>query len=207
VDRIGLDIEDRDGTRRRIDAVCKVWAAGVAAAPLGAQLAAQTGAEVDRAGRVRVLDDLTLPGHPEVHVVGDMIARPDIPGVAQGAIQAGRHAADDIRNQLRGRGPKGAFTYRDKGDMATISRFYAVAQVGRVRTSGFLAWLLWLAVHLLYVVGFKSRVTTLLHWTVSFLGRARPERTTTAQQVFARQALLRRGDPGNDGTSNRTRNP
>ncbi len=195
VDRTGLDIDDRDGTRRRVEAVCKVWTAGVTASPLGVQLAAQTGTEVDRAGRVRVLDDLTLPGHPEVHVVGDMIARPDVPGVAQGAIQTARHAADDIRAQLQGRGPNGAFTYRDKGNMATVSRFYAVAEIGRVRTAGFLAWLLWLAVHLLYVIGFKSRVTTLLHWTVSFIGRARSERTSTVQQVFARQALLRRDHP------------
>jgi NADH dehydrogenase len=82
--------------------------------------------------------------------------------------------------------------------MATISRFFAVAEIGRIRTTGFLAWLLWLAVHLVHVVGFKSRVTTLLHWTVSFLGRARSERTATAQQVFARQALLRQGGPGHD---------
>jgi NADH dehydrogenase len=189
----GLDVEDAQGQRRRIECVCKVWAAGVQASPLGALLARQCGAELDRAGRIRVLPDLTLPGHHEVFVLGDMIALDDLPGVAQVAIQGGRHAAGQIRARLVGKPTGGAFAYRDKGSMATISRFSAVASVGRLRLSGFLAWLMWLAVHLAYLVGFKHRLTTLLHWAVSFVGRGRSERTVTQQQIFARQALERLG--------------
>jgi NADH dehydrogenase len=169
--------------------MCKIWAAGVAGSPLGAQLAAATGARTDRAGRVFVEPDCTLPGHPEVFVVGDMMA--EQPGVAQVAIQGGRYAAKTIRRRLAGRSAPGPFSYKDKGSMATVSRFHAVASIKSLRFAGFLAWLMWLALHLFYIVGFKSRVTTLLHWSVSFVGRGRSERTTTLQQVFARQALER----------------
>ena len=196
VDATGLVVQDHDGRRRRIEAVTKVWAAGVAASPLGGQLAEQSGAHTDRAGRVEVQPDLTLPGHPDVFVIGDM-ALLGLPGVAQVAIQSGRHAADTIARRQRGDRPQPAFTYRDKGNMATISRFQAVAAIGdRIRLAGFIAWLMWLAVHLVYIIGFKNRLTTLLHWTVSFLGRGRAERTATQQQVAARMALVRLGRPG-----------
>jgi NADH dehydrogenase len=193
VDGTGIEVEDAQG-RRRIESVCKVWAAGVQASPLGAQLAEQSGAGLDRAGRIRVLPDLTLPGHPEVFVVGDMIALDDLPGVAQVAIQGGRHVAAAVRARLAGRPDGQPFKYHDKGSMATISRFSAVASVGRLRVSGFLAWLMWLGVHLVYLIGFKNRLTTLLHWAVSFVGRGRSERTVTQQQIFARQALDQLGD-------------
>jgi NADH:ubiquinone reductase (H+-translocating) len=188
VDRDGLEVEEADGTRRRIESFCKIWAAGVAASPLGRQLAEQSGAGLDRAGRVHVLPDLTLPGHPEVHVLGDMIALDGLPGVAQVAIQGAKHAAKRIKG-----GPSKPFRYRDKGSMATVSRFHAVASVGRFRFAGFTAWLLWLAIHLVYLIGFKHRITTLLHWAVSFVGRGRSERVATEQQVLARLALERSG--------------
>jgi NADH dehydrogenase len=194
VDATGIDIEDADGTRRRIEAVTKVWAAGVQASELGAQLAEQSGAGLDRAGRVEVNDDLTLPGHPEVFVVGDMASLKGYPGVAQVAIQGARYAADAIKRRLAGKPAKGAFEYHDKGSMATISRFSAVASIGNLRFGGFVAWLLWLAVHLVYIIGFKHRLTTLLHWAVSFVGRGRSERTVTEQQVFARTAIEQLGD-------------
>ncbi|MGB8651645.1 MAG: NAD(P)/FAD-dependent oxidoreductase [Mycobacteriales bacterium] len=184
MDRDGIDVEDADGTRRRIPSFCKIWAAGVAASPLGRQLAEQSGAEVDRAGRVLVNDDLTLPGHPEVHVVGDMMSLKGYPGVAQVAIQGARHAAKAVKG-----GPSRPFVYKDKGSMATVSRFHAVASIKGLHFSGFIAWLLWLAVHIVYIVGFKSRVTTVLHWAVSFVGRGRSERVATEQQVLARLAL------------------
>jgi NADH dehydrogenase len=189
VDATGIEVEDRDGRRRRIESMCKIWAAGVSASPLGRQLAEQSGAELDRTGHVRTRPDCTIPGHPEVFVVGDMLAGQ--PGVAQVAIQSARYAADTIRDRLRGKGPRDAFVYHDKGSMATVSRFHAVASVKGLRFAGFLAWLAWLALHLFYIVGFKSRITTLLHWAVSFIGRGRSERTATLQQVFARQALER----------------
>jgi NADH dehydrogenase len=203
VDATGIDVEDAQGKRRRIESVCKVWAAGVQASPLGAQLAKQSGAGLDRAGRIEVLPDLTLPGHPEVFVVGDMAALGGLPGVAQVAIQGGRHVARQIVARLAGKSegarlagtPDGQpFEYHDKGSMATISRFSAVASIGRIRLSGFTAWVMWLAVHLVYLVGFKNRLTTLLHWAVSFVGRGRSERVVTEQQIFARQALKQLGD-------------
>ena len=124
-------------------------------------------------------------------MVGDMIALDDLPGVAQVAIQGARYAAKEIDGRLHGREPQGPFRYKDKGSMAIISRFRAVAMIGRFRVSGVLAWLMWLALHLVYITGFKSRVTALLHWVVSFLGRGRSERTTTAQQIYGRAALAR----------------
>ncbi|MGI8536471.1 MAG: NAD(P)/FAD-dependent oxidoreductase [Mycobacteriales bacterium] len=201
VDDLGVGVEDQDGGRRRIQARTKMWAAGVAASPLARQLAKQCGAEVDRNGRVRVLPDLTLPGHPEVFVIGDMMALEDLPGVSPVAIQGAKHAAKQIRRTLSGDGESRPFRYFDKGSMATISRFRAVASVGRFRLRGFLAWLAWLALHLVYLTAFKSRVTALLHWSVSFIGRGRSERTTTWQQVAARTGLQRLQDSEDARTS------
>jgi len=189
VDADGLEIKDADGQVRRINAATKIWAAGVQASPLGRLLGEQAGAEVDRAGRVAVQPDLTLPGHPEVHVVGDMIALNKLPGVAQVAIQGARYSADAIKRSLAGKAPRGPFEYHDKGSMATISRFSAVVTLGKLKFEGFIAWLMWLALHLFYIVGFKSRITTVLHWLVSFLGRGRSQRVATQQQVYGRLAL------------------
>ena len=189
LDADGLEVKDRDGQVRRIQAATKVWAAGVQASPLGRLLAEQSGAEIDRAGRINVLPDLTLPGHPEVHVVGDMMALDKLPGVAQVAIQGGRYAAEAIQRRIASKHPQGPFHYRDKGNMATISRFSAVADIKNLKFEGFFAWVLWLVVHLMYIVGFKSRLTAVLHWMVSFLGRGRAERVATQQQVYGRLAL------------------
>src|SRR3954462_14247454 len=129
VDADGLEVKDADGQVRRIPAATKIWAAGVQASPLGRRLGEQSGAEVDRAGRISVLPDLTLPGHPEVHVVGDMISLDKLPGVAQVAIQGGKYAAEAIKRRTAGRPPAKPFHYFDKGSMATISRFSAVADI------------------------------------------------------------------------------
>jgi NADH:ubiquinone reductase (H+-translocating) len=193
LDDHGLVVQRKGGPQERIEAATKVWAAGVQASELTKTLSKQTGAPVDRAGRIAVNADLTLPGHPEVFVVGDMIALDNLPGVAQVAIQGARYAAREIENRLAGKPPQGRFRYRDKGSMATISRFSAVALVGPLKLSGFVAWLIWLGVHLVYLTGFKNRLSALGHWTVSFLGRGRSERTATEQQVFARVALDRIG--------------
>jgi NADH dehydrogenase len=195
VDADGIEIKDGDGQVRRINAATKIWAAGVQASPLARILGEQSGAEVDRAGRISVLPDLTLPGHPEVHVVGDMMALNKLPGVAQVAIQGARYSADQIKRRLTGKAPKGPFEYHDKGSMATISRFHAVVDLGKLKFEGFIAWVMWLALHLFYIVGFKSRVTTVLHWLVSFLGRGRSQRVATQQQVYGRLALEHLG-PG-----------
>ncbi|MEV6492193.1 NAD(P)/FAD-dependent oxidoreductase [Actinoplanes sp. NPDC051633] len=194
VDATGIDVETPRG-HERIGSMTKMWAAGVAAPPLAKALAEATGAPTDRAGRIEVRPDLTVPGHPEIFAVGDMMSLDGLPGVAQVAIQGGRYAADQIKRRLAGKEPRGPFKYLDKGSMATISRFSAVASVGRFRFSGFIGWLMWLAVHLLYLVGFKNRVTAVLHWAVSFLGRGRSERVSTFQQAFARAAVREYGDP------------
>ncbi|MBB5867868.1 NADH dehydrogenase [Allocatelliglobosispora scoriae] len=189
VDATGIEVKHADGSQERIESICKIWAAGVAAAPLGAQLARDAGAETNRAGQVLVNPDTTLPGHPEVFVIGDMMALDKLPGVAQVAIQSARHAAGQIKARLAGQETGQPFRYRDKGSMATISRFSAVVSIGKTNLSGFIAWLMWLAVHLLYLVGFKNRFTAIAHWAVSFIGRGRSERAATWQQVFARNAL------------------
>jgi NADH:ubiquinone reductase (H+-translocating) len=192
VDNSGVDIIDAEGKERRIRSRCKVWAAGVSASPLGKQLAEQSGAELDRAGRVNVNPDLTLPGHPEVFVIGDMMALDKLPGVAQVAMQGGKYVAGQITRRLRGEPAAEPFKYFDKGSMATISRFHAVASIGeKVHMAGFFAWLMWLAVHVMYLIGFKNRLTTMLHWAVSFIFRGRSQRTTTRQQIVARTLMAR----------------
>lgn len=192
VDQDGLDVKYKDGSTERINSTAMIWAAGVQANSLGTTLAEQSGAPLDRAGRIGVNPDLTLPGYPEVFVVGDMISLNNLPGVAQVAIQGAKYAAKEIQGRLQGKAPQAPFKYFDKGSMAVIGRFRAVMMVGnKIRISGIIAWLSWLAVHLMYLTGFKNRVTALLRWFVSFVGRDRSERTMTEQQVFARRALAR----------------
>ena len=145
LDERGLTIQFKDGTTQRIDSACKVWAAGVQANALTRTLSEQTGASLDRAGRIAVNPDLTLPGHPEVFVIGDMMALDNLPGVAQVAIQGAKYAARRSRTGSADKPPQKPFKYFDKGCMATISRFSAVVLVGRLRISGFVAWLMWLA--------------------------------------------------------------
>ena len=199
VDANGIEVET-NGHRERIPTMTKVWAAGVAAPPLALKLAEAAGAKTDRAGRIQVEKDTSLPGHPEIFVLGDMMnlagadGRP-LPGVAQVAIQSGRHAADQIKRRLTGKETGQPFRYFDKGSLATISRFSAVASIWKLRLSGFPAWVVWVVVHLFYLVGFKNRVTAVLHWFVSFLGRGRSERVATQQQAFARRAIRAYGDP------------
>ncbi|GAB09201.1 NADH dehydrogenase [Gordonia araii NBRC 100433] len=197
LDYDGIEVKDSDGTVRRIEAQCKVWSAGVQASSLGSVLAEQTGVELDRAGRVKVGPDLTVPGNPNVFVVGDMMAVDDVPGVAQGAIQGGRYAADAIKAGLRGQTPeqRKPFSYFDKGSMATISRYSAVMQVPlpftkkKFETEGYFAWLGWLALHLVYLVGFRNRLNTFINWFFAFTTRGRTQLAVTEQQVYARTAM------------------
>jgi NADH dehydrogenase len=189
VDASGVEVKTADGGER-IEANTKIWAAGVAAPTLAARIAESTGVETDRAGRIRVGPDLTVPGYPEIFVVGDMAAS-DLPGVAQVAMQGGRYAAKTVKRRLAGKPEGKPFKYFDKGNMATISRFSAVADLGKLHFGGIIGWLLWLVIHLFYLIGFKNKLTTLMHWTVSFLGRGRSERISTVQQINARTALNR----------------
>jgi NADH:ubiquinone reductase (H+-translocating) len=192
VDRHGVEVKGPDGGVQRVGARTKIWAAGVQASPLAKLLADATGADCDRAGRVAVEDDCSLPGHPEVFAIGDMAALDDLPGVAEVAMQQGIHVSRTIRRRLAGEGST-PFRYRDLGSMATISRFRAVVSFKGIRVAGFLGWLMWLFVHLAFLTGFKNRFTTVLGWAVTFIGRGRSQRTLTTQQVFARVAIEEAG--------------
>jgi NADH dehydrogenase len=138
VDADGLTVKDSDGTTRRIDSVCKVWSAGVSASPLGKLIADRSGAAVDRAGRVQVRPDLTVPDHPNVFVIGDMAAVPGVPGMAQAAIQEAKYAASAIK--AANPGDRNPFRYFDMGSMATVSRFSAVVKIGPLEFGGFFGW-------------------------------------------------------------------
>ena len=166
----------------RVNARTVIWAAGVTASELAATLAREGGVEVDRAGRITVEPDLTLPGRPEVLALGDMVrvragdgTITPLPGLAPVAIQQGRYAARLIENRLRGRA-SASFRYRDKGNLATIGRSKAVADVKGVRVSGFPAWAVWLLVHLFYLIGFQNRLLVLVRWTISFVTHGRGAR-------------------------------
>jgi NADH:ubiquinone reductase (H+-translocating) len=196
MDAAGVELKTSDGVER-LPATTKIWSAGVQASPLGSMVAAQASVELTRTGQVRVMPDCSLLGHPDVFVVGDLMALDRLPGLAEVAIQSGRHAAAEIQRRLAGDAQPRPFRYRDLGSLAAVSRYYAIGERGRARVWGFAGWLFWLVVHLTFLTGFKNRVSALFHWTISFFGRSRPERTITAQQVFARRALaasIRRGE-------------
>lgn len=193
VDRDGVEVKGPDGETYRVSAQTKVWAAGVQASPLARMLAEGSGAESDRAGRVKVLPDCTLPGHPEVFAIGDMMSLDDLPGVAEVAMQQGIHAAQTIKRRLGGRDEAKEFRYRDLGSMATISRFRAVVSFKGIRVAGFVGWLMWLCVHLAFLTGFKNRFITVLQWGLTFVSGARTERTLTMQQALARVAISEAG--------------
>jgi NADH dehydrogenase len=177
-----VGIQTPSGTTEAVHARTAIWAAGVNASGLAAKLAGKAGIDLDRAGRVTVGPDLTLPGHPEVLALGDMVRvqAPDgsiqpLPGLAPVAMQQGRYVARAVRARLRGRTPR-PFHYRDKGNLATIGRSKAVADVKGLRVAGFPAWALWLLVHLFYLIGFQNRLLVFLRWTISFLTRGRGAR-------------------------------
>jgi NADH dehydrogenase len=171
------------GTQERLPTQTVIWAAGVAASPLASALAEATGAKLDRGGRIVVEPDLSLPGHPEIFALGDMAnyshqdGKP-LPGVAPVAIQQGRFVAKLIRARLQGR-PLPTFHYRDLGNLATVGRSAAVADFGKLHVSGFLAWLLWLVIHLMNLVGFRNRLLVLVQWGWNYFTFDRSARLIT----------------------------
>jgi NADH dehydrogenase len=176
IDNKGVSIGDE-----RIEARTVLWGAGVAASPLGRSL----GAPVDRAGRVQVESDLTVPGHEDIYVIGDLagLKRENgspVPGVAPAAIQQGKHAAKNIARTLRGE-PRLPFHYVDKGSLATIGRAAAVGDFGRVKLSGFIAWLAWLVIHIFFLIGFRNRFLVLFEWAWSYLTYERGARLITGE--------------------------
>jgi len=168
----------------RLPAVVTLWAAGVAASPLGKKL----GAPIDRAGRVQVSPDLSVPGHPEVFVIGDLAALKDengqmVPGVAPAAIQQGKATARNIARDLQGK-PRQNFHYVNKGSLATIGRAAAIAQFGKIHISGFIAWLSWLFVHIFFLIGFRNRLIVLIQWASSYFTYERGARLITGDQTL-----------------------
>jgi NADH dehydrogenase len=186
IDRDGVDIQSRDGRTERVPTRTVVWAAGVTASPLAGILAGASGAPVDSAGRVTVEPDLTIPGHPATLALGDMVTvrSPDdgkveaLPGLAPVAMQEGRYAGRLIRNRLAGNATP-PFRYRDKGNLATIGRARAVADLRGLKISGFPAWVAWLLVHLYYLIGFENRLVVLVRWSYNFFTRGRGGRLIT----------------------------
>lgn len=181
IDEHGVTLETPQ-TKRRIEAKTVLWAAGVQASPLGHLLSERTGVPLDRAGRMMVEPDLSLKGHPEIQVIGDLAHFEQdgqmIPGVAPTAMQQGRYAARSIVSRLRGETPA-PFRYWDKGSLATIGRNRAVAMIGRFHFSGYLAWLIWLFVHLLYIVEFENRMLILFQWAYDYFTHNRGARLIT----------------------------
>jgi NADH:ubiquinone reductase (H+-translocating) len=195
-------VEGPDG-EERVACHTKVWSAGVQASPLGALLAEASGAGTDRAGHVEVLPDCTLPGHPEVFVVGDLMSLNGLPGVAEVAMQSGIHAARTIKRRVEGHDEEAKpFVYRDLGSMATISRFRAIVSFKGIKVGGFIGWLMWAFVHLTFLTGFKNRWIALSKWLTAFIGSSRDERTITMQQASARIVAVRSGvKPGEEDLS------
>ena len=188
IDDEGITLEGPVSTER-IAARTVLWAAGVAASPLGRLLAEKTGASVDRMGRVMANPDLSLPGHPEIFVIGDMAHLPGkdgtpLPGLAPVATQQGRYVGRCIGRRLYGENAPGRFSYFNKGTMAVIGRHAAVASIGKFRFGGITAWLLWLFVHLLLLINFESRLVVLIRWAFSYFAHSRGSRVLLAAGIF-----------------------
>ncbi len=187
-----VSVEGPDGTAETIPVRTVLWAAGVLASSFSRSVARTLGAETDRAGRVVVGPDLTVPGHPEVFVVGDAAVQPwkagrPVPGVAQGGIQGGKYAAAAIRHRLSGE-PVPRFRYSDRGDVAVIGRLSGVTNIGWLgplgRQGGFTAWMLWLGIHIVYLIGFANRIVVVTRWAWSFLTHGRGSRLITGQPLL-----------------------
>ncbi|HSE08832.1 MAG TPA: NAD(P)/FAD-dependent oxidoreductase [Nocardioidaceae bacterium] len=190
VDPRGIEVKGPDGSLRRYDAGTVLWTAGVAAPALADRLAERTGAEQDRAGRLKVQPDLTLPGHPEISVVGDLMSLDDLPGVAEVAMQSGFYAGRRIGHELEQRDESWRpFRYHDLGSAAYISRGRAVVSVGPFRASGLVGWLAWLGIHLAFITTFRNRLGALLTWAIVFSREKRRERAVTMAQVLPGEDL------------------
>jgi NADH dehydrogenase len=185
IDRDGVTFQsERDGTISRIHTKTVLWAGGVMPSDFARTLASRLGTEVDKAGRIKVNADLTVPGHPDIYIVGDLalVSRQDgrpLPGVCQVAMQEGRHAARVIVSRLRGEKNPVPFRYLDRGDMAVIGRGSAVANIFGWHLSGLVAWLIWLFVHLMYLVEFQNRILVFIRWAFQYITFNRGSRLIT----------------------------
>ncbi len=184
IDPCGVTIKTDDGRHERIETRTVLWAGGVRTPDFGRKLAERTGAPTDRLGRIRVNPDLTIPGYPDIFIVGDLAetAGPDgkpLPGVAQVAIQGGRYAAATIKARVAGKPVPGPFKYFDKGDLAVIGRNSAVARIFGLHLWGWPAWMVWLFVHLMYLVEYESRILVFIQWGIQYLTFSRGARLIT----------------------------
>ena len=183
MDQSSVTVKGPDGDRR-IPARTKIWAAGVQASPLATMLAGATGADTDRAGRVAVLPDCSLPGHPEVFAIGDMVRLNDLPGVAQPAIQEGTYVGRLIRARLAGKTEMTPFAYRDKGSMATIGHLSAVTDSYGMKFTGVVGYTMWAFIHVLYLIGWGNRLGAIFNWTRALtFTKNRPHRTITFERA------------------------
>ena len=183
VDRYGLVVRDSSGDETRYDAGTVLWTAGVKAPPLADKVAAATGAKQDKLGRIEVTETLTIPDHPEISVIGDLMSRDNLPGVAEVAMQGGLYAGRRIRHELTGRGAKGSFRYRDLGSAAYISRGHAVIATRRLHFDGFLGWVSWLFIHIAFLTGYRNRIGAVMTWALAFTRDTRRERAFTTSMI------------------------
>ncbi len=183
VDAGGLAVRDREGATTRYDAGTVLWTAGVEAPAFVKELANATGAASDRAGRILVQPDLTIPGHPEISVIGDLMSLGKLPGVAEVAMQSGLYTGRRIRRAAEGRGPARPFRYHDLGSAAYIARGNAIMSAGPLRISGFPGWVGWLFIHIAFLTGYRNRLGAVLTWWSAFTRDRRRERAFTTREV------------------------
>jgi NADH dehydrogenase len=184
IDSDGVVFEAQNG-RERLPAKTVLWAAGVTVSEFGRQISKRTGAETDKSGKIKVAPDLSIPGYPEIFVIGDLaLTEEPLPGVAQVAMQGGKYVAKVIAKRLEGKEPPKAFHYFNKGDMAVIGRNHAVANVFGWHLSGLLAWLIWLFIHLMYIVEFQSRIVVFVQWGLQYITFSRGARLITGKTAL-----------------------
>ena len=176
-------VRDHDGQETRYDAATVLWTAGVEAPPLAKALAAATGAKQDRSGRILVEKNLTIPDHPEISVLGDMMSLDKLPGVAEVAMQSGIYAGNRVRHRISGDIEEKPFRYHDLGSAAYISRGKAVVSAGPLKVGGFVGWVIWLFIHITFLTGYRNRIGALFTWWFAFTRDIRRERTFTTQQI------------------------
>ncbi|HUA30410.1 MAG TPA: NAD(P)/FAD-dependent oxidoreductase [Streptosporangiaceae bacterium] len=190
VERGGIEVQDHAGLTTRYDARTVLWTAGVEAPAVAKALARATGADQDRSGRIQVQPDLTIAGHPEIFVTGDIMGLNELPGVAEVAMQAGTYAGHRIKRRAEGEPESGSdaggvkpFRYRDLGTAAYISRGRAVVQAGPLQTGGFIGWWMWLFIHVAFLTGYRNRLSAILTWWFTFTRDSRKERAFTIQEI------------------------
>jgi NADH dehydrogenase len=183
VDASGLTVRDKQGSESHYDAATVLWTAGVEAPAIAGAVAKAAAAEQDRAGRIAVQDDLTIPGHPEISVVGDLMSLRKLPGVAEVAMQSGYYAGRRIKRELTGQGPTRSFRYFDLGSAAYISRGNAVVEAGPLRIGGFPGWVIWLFIHIAFLTGYRNRLGAILTWWLAFTLDLRRERAYPTREV------------------------